>query len=254
MSLGSFVLGSLAWSASEYAIHRFVGHGPKRPPPRTALGRFTLSGLAAEFNGEHLAHHTDPTYFAPTARKALAAALVMPVMAAALTPLVGLRRAAAFTFGFGAAYGAYEVVHRRIHTHPPRGRYGRWLRRNHLLHHYKSPRGNHGVTSPLWDLAFGSRRPLERVRVPRKTAPVWLTRDDDDYELVGTPAPASVRPVGDAAGVRRRAPPPPRAAPSSRHTSANGDLETLAPEGATSALGRGVGLDRPPGGRARSRT
>jgi hypothetical protein len=188
MSLGSFVLGSLAWTASEYAIHRFVGHGPKRAPPPTLLGRLTLSGLAAEFNREHLAHHSDPSYFAKASRKALASALVTPAMAAALAPLVGLRRAASFTLGFGVAYGAYEVVHRRLHTHPPRGRYGRWLRRHHLHHHYKSPRGNHGVTSPLWDLAFGTRRPLERIRVPRKTAPLWLTRDDDDYELVGAPS------------------------------------------------------------------
>jgi hypothetical protein len=192
MPLGSFVLGSLAWSASEYAIHRFVGHGPKRAPPTTLLGRLTLSGLAAEFNREHLAHHTDPSYFAKSSRKALAAALVMPAMTAALAPLLGLRHAAALTLGFGVAYGAYEVVHRRIHTHPPRGRYGRWLRRHHLHHHYKSPRGNHGVTSPLWDLAFGSLRPLERIRVPHKTAPVWLTCDDDDYARVGTPASAPV--------------------------------------------------------------
>lgn len=58
MSLGSFLLGSAAWTASEYALHRFVGHGRKR----------TGRGLLAELNREHLAHDADRTYFAPTSR------------------------------------------------------------------------------------------------------------------------------------------------------------------------------------------
>jgi hypothetical protein len=176
ISVSWFLLGSVSWSAAEYAIHRFVGHGPKRTPPRSLLARLTPSGLAAEFNREHLAHHSDPTYFAPTERKVLAAAAVV----------LGLRRAASFAIGFGVTYAAYEVLHRRIHTHPPRGPYGRWLRRHHLAHHYKTPRANHGVTSPVWDLVFGTEKPVERIRVPQKTAPVWLHADDADYEIVAT--------------------------------------------------------------------
>lgn len=191
MSIGWFVLGAVSWSASEYAIHRFVGHGPKRTPARSLLERLTPAGLAAEFNREHLAHHSDPTYFAPTGRKLLAATAVIPVVSA-LAPVLGLRRAASFGAGFTAAYTAYEVLHRRIHTHPPRGAYGRWLRRHHLMHHYKSPRRNHGVTSPAWDLAFGTLTPKERVRVPERSAPAWLAGDDgrvrpelsNDYEIV----------------------------------------------------------------------
>jgi hypothetical protein len=192
MSAGWFVLGALSWSASEYAIHRFVGHGPKRPAVRSLLARLTPAGLAAEFNREHLAHHTDPTYFAPTERKVLAAAAAVPLMTSLLAPVVGIRRAASFGTGFAVAYGAYEVLHRRIHTHPPRGAYGRWLRRHHLLHHYKTPRKNHGVTTAAWDHVFGTVSPNERVRVPQRTAPVWLAGDDGlvrpdlahDYEIV----------------------------------------------------------------------
>jgi len=192
MSIGWFALGAVSWSASEYAIHRFVGHGPKRTPVRSLLGLLTPAGLAAEFNREHLAHHSDPTYFAPTWRKLLAAGAAMPVVVSALAPVLGVRRAASFGAGFATAYGAYEVLHRRIHTHPPRGAYGRWLRRHHLQHHYKSPRKNHGVTSPAWDLVFGTTTPKERVRVPERSAPVWLTGDDGrarpdlshDYEIV----------------------------------------------------------------------
>lgn len=191
MSLGWFLLGSAAWSASEYVLHRFVGHGPKRTPAQSFFARLTPSGLLAEFNREHLAHHADPMYFAPTSRKVAAAVAVIPVVTGALAPFVGVRRAASFGVGLAATYGAYEFLHRRVHTHPPKNRYGRWLRRHHLGHHYESPRRNHGVTSPAWDIIFRTETKPERIRVMRKTAPAWLTDEQGevrpeyaaDYEL-----------------------------------------------------------------------
>jgi hypothetical protein len=193
MSIAWTLLGGLAWTASEYAIHRFVGHGPKRELEGSLLKKLTPAGLAAEFNAEHLAHHSDPTYFAATARKVRAALVGVPLVGAVLAPFVGRRRAASFAVGFGLVYGGYEVLHRRIHTRPPKGRYGRWARRQHLLHHHKTPRLNHGVTSALWDVVFSTHVPVERIRVPRHVAPGWLVdaRGDvkaefaEDYELVG---------------------------------------------------------------------
>jgi hypothetical protein len=174
MSIAWFAVGGMGWSVSEYLIHRFVGHGPRRRRPASWLARLSPAGLAAEFNEEHLAHHATPSYFAPTSHKVLAAAAAIPTLGGVLAPLLGVRRATSFAVGFALVYGTYEIVHRRIHTHPPRGRYGRWVRRHHLLHHHRTPRANQGVTTPLWDVAFGTRRPLERLRVPRQVAPVWL--------------------------------------------------------------------------------
>ena len=164
ISLTWSLLGAASWTAAEYAIHRFVGHGKKRSPPKSGFGRFGLDGLAYEFNREHLAHHADPSYFAPTSRKVLAAAVIMPAATLALTPLLGVRRAASFAVGFGFAYGTYEVLHRRIHTHPARGPYGRWRRRHHLFHHQKTPRANHGVTSPVWDILFETWKPNDETK------------------------------------------------------------------------------------------
>lgn len=202
MSIGWFALGAASWSASEYVIHRFIGHGPKRAPVASLLARLTPKGLAVEFNREYLAHHTDPMYFAPTERKLLAAAAAIPTIAGALLPVVGARRATSFAVGFATMYGAYEVIHRRIHTHPPKGPYSRWARRHHLYHHYKSPRANHGVTSPVWDHVFGTETPVGRIRVPRRSAPAWLMDDAgevkpayaEDYELVGGPAAPETAP------------------------------------------------------------
>lgn len=194
------LLGALGWSASEYLIHRHIGHGPRRRRRASLLARLSPGGLAAEFNAEHLAHHADPSYFASSAKKAGGALVLLPVVGGALSLLLGRRVALPFTLGYFCAYGAYEVLHRRVHTHPPRGPYGRWRRRHHLSHHHRSPRENHGVSSPLWDLVFSTWTRPERVRVPRHAAPPWLVDAETgearpehaaDYELVGRRDPAA---------------------------------------------------------------
>lgn len=194
----SFAAGALAWSASEYCIHRFVGHGPKRKRPASLRAQLTPSGLAAAFNDEHLSHHSDPTYFAPTSHKLVAALAALAVSGTIASALFGPRRGLSFALGFGLTYAGYEVIHRRIHTHAGFGRYGRWLRRHHLYHHHKTPRANHGVTSPLWDFVAKTYEVLpasDPLRIPRKHAPAWLTDDKGEvkpefvglYALVGAP-------------------------------------------------------------------
>lgn len=190
-------LGIAAWSAAEYSLHRWIGHGPKKKRPDSLAAQLSPAGLIAEFNAEHLAHHANPQYFAPTSHKVAAAAVVSTALAALASTIVGRRHGTSPGAGFGAAYLGYELLHRRIHTHPPTSAYGRWRRRHHLLHHHRSPRDNHGVSSGLWDVVFNTAVPLERVKVPRRMVPAWLVDADgavlapfaDDYELVGTPAP-----------------------------------------------------------------
>jgi 4-hydroxysphinganine ceramide fatty acyl 2-hydroxylase len=177
----AFTLGGVAWTFTEYTLHRWGAHeGPNR----------------LEFRGEHLAHHARANYFAPTRKKVWAAVRVVTPMAAAGWFLLG-PVGVAFALGFGAVYGGYEVLHRRIHTHPPRGPYSRLLRKHHFAHHFVNARANHGVTSPVWDVVFRTRLPEETVvRVPVKLAPLWLLDDDGevrapyvaDYERRGRPA------------------------------------------------------------------
>jgi sterol desaturase/sphingolipid hydroxylase (fatty acid hydroxylase superfamily) len=174
------LLGAATWTLAEYVLHRFVFHAPR------------ASALGAR---EHRQHHADPDYFAPWWQKALAAlaatALLLPLAAA------GLPLGLVFTLGFIAMYLLYEVLHRRVHTRPPRGPYGRWRRRNHLAHHFHDPRRAHGVTTPLWDVVFGTRLPAGPVRVPRRLAMRWLLDEHGavrapfaaDYRLVGARAP-----------------------------------------------------------------
>ncbi|MCP4006748.1 MAG: hypothetical protein GY725_21420 [bacterium] len=105
----------------------------------------------------------------------------------------GVRVGLSFTAGLIGMYLLYEVLHRRAHTHPPRGGYGRWLRKSHFAHHFGNPRRAHGVTTPIWDVVFGTLLPVDRVPVPRRMAMLWLVDEAGqlresfaaDYTLVG---------------------------------------------------------------------
>ncbi len=182
----SFAAGAATWSLAEYALHRFVGHGPRAS--KRSGKRGVLDG---DFGSEHQAHHTDTRYFTPTPHKIRAAAIAVPALAAVSSLFVGPRRGISFALGFGVAYASYEIIHRRTHTHAPRGAYSRWTRKNHLAHHFTNPHMNHGVTSPVWDHLFGTHLPHAKIRVPRRHAPDWLLDPagqvrpeySDDYEL-----------------------------------------------------------------------
>ena len=101
------------------------------------------------------------------------AALVAVVIGGPAAWLAGAHGAAAVG-GLLVMYGTYEVLHRREHTHAGIGRYGRWARRHHFHHHFVDPRTNHGVTTPLWDLVFGTYRRPEVIPVPEKLRMRWL--------------------------------------------------------------------------------
>lgn len=187
---GAFAAGVASWSAAEYGLHRFAMH------------ELRGKGLASV---EHLKHHADVTYFSPTSKKLLSAAGTTVVAWPAAAVATDRRRATAYTAGLLAMYAAYEVLHRRTHTHPPATAYGRRMRRSHLQHHFGSPLRNHGVTTTAWDRLFGTYDEPGRVVVPRRMAPPWLLDDHGrvrpelaaDYEVRDGSGRRSTRPTTD---------------------------------------------------------
>jgi sterol desaturase/sphingolipid hydroxylase (fatty acid hydroxylase superfamily) len=202
VSLFAVGLGALGWTLLEYLLHRFVFHGASA----TRLGA-----------REHRQHHAQVDYFAPWWQKALAAlavtTLVLPLSVIATGATTGL----SFTAGFIGTYLLYEILHRRAHTHPPTGPYGRWRRRNHFEHHFVDPRRAQGVTTPIWDRVFGTRSSVDKVPVPRRLVMPWLIDDDgeicpdyvNDYELVGSArSDDRIRHADNEAAMANRSPDP----------------------------------------------
>lgn len=159
--IAMFVLAGIAsWSLLEYLLHRFAGHD------RRLVGR-------NPFGREHTRHHAEGGYFAPSWKKVLVAA----VLAGAVGVPAGAWRSPdwlAYLAGLLGCYATYEILHRRLHTHGPRNRYGVWARRHHFHHHFQDTKTNHGVTSPIWDLVFGTYARPKSVVVPERLAMAWL--------------------------------------------------------------------------------
>jgi sterol desaturase/sphingolipid hydroxylase (fatty acid hydroxylase superfamily) len=154
------VAGAVTWTLLEYVIHRWLGHDRRfRGNP---------------FGVEHIEHHIVGDYFAPTWKKVLVAGGVAVVVAAIAILLAGPALGGGYVAGLIGWYAAYEVLHRREHTHGGIGSYGRWARRHHFYHHLVDARTNFGVTSPVWDLVFGTYRKPGVIKVPPKLAMVWL--------------------------------------------------------------------------------
>jgi sterol desaturase/sphingolipid hydroxylase (fatty acid hydroxylase superfamily) len=180
--IGGFVVGFALWGLAEYVLHRFAMHHLR--------GRGLMSR-------EHLEHHVRAAWTF-SAMHLLSWAGMLLVGAAAWFPLgwvvVGSMFGLSVAVGWSVGYFVYEYQHAAAHLKAPKGRYGTWLRHHHFHHHFGHPMANHGVTSPVWDVVFGTLERPNLVRVPRRLAMVWMLDVDGEllpehrarYVLVGT--------------------------------------------------------------------
>ena len=148
--LAAFVAGFFLFTLVEYCLHRFIFH---LRFPDTREGKID----AFLTHGYHHAYPIDPSR------------LVMPPM---ISLPIGL---AAFLFthfafgggasdagwsGFAVGYIAYDSIHYVLHhTKRTKGVVG-WMKRYHHLHHHAPEPGRFGVSNPLWDVVFGTYKPV----------------------------------------------------------------------------------------------
>ncbi|MBK6290622.1 MAG: sterol desaturase family protein [Ignavibacteria bacterium] len=139
-----FLAGVLAWTLTEYTIHRFAFH----IHPTSNLGKkmhFLVHGI----------HHDYPRD---------STRLVMPL-------LVSVPLAVVFFWAFKGAfsphhhalyagflfgYVAYDSIHYATHHFPMTNRFGRFLKEYHMKHHYVDEHTAYGVSNPLWDYVFNT--------------------------------------------------------------------------------------------------
>jgi dihydroceramide fatty acyl 2-hydroxylase len=154
--------GWLAFSLMEYLLHRFAFH---RAFPHTPGGR--LEGFLTHGYHHHYPNDRMRLVMPPLIAWPLAL-VVWGVYRVALGPGVS----GALFAGTLLGYVIYDCTHYYAHHARPRAGVGRWLRRYHLLHHHDRQGGRFGVSSPLWDLVFGTFHPVDRAAPgPRPTPP-----------------------------------------------------------------------------------
>ncbi len=158
------VLGLLTWSLAEYLLHRFVFHFEPKTPSQDRLV-FIMHGI-------HHADPFDPTRLVMAPPVAIVLALIFyPIFRALLGPALS----GPFFGFFIVGYLCYDYVHYSVHHFTPRTRVGRALKQSHMIHHYVNHDLRWGVSSPLWDWAFGTLSepvPVKKPKTSQKQNPV----------------------------------------------------------------------------------
>lgn len=135
-------LGYMAWTLFEYWMHRLLFHLPV-VGPKTRAVYFYVHGV----------HHDYPWDLTRLVIPPGASVFFCAAVWAAFWGLFGNQMYGYFA-GFLFGYVLYDSLHYYVHAHVPKSRIGKWLRREHMVHHFKEPKTRMGVSCPWLDYVF----------------------------------------------------------------------------------------------------
>lgn len=151
-----FFIGIITYAFLEYITHRFLFH---IKPPKNLFLLKLIKRL-------HYDHHVDPTNLK---------LLFLPLwyslpIAVGLSLIIysfvhSIQITVSFTMGLTVMLLIYEWKHYIAHVSiKPRTSVGRWLKKTHLLHHYKNENYWYGVSNPFFDMIFGTLKDEKEVK------------------------------------------------------------------------------------------
>jgi len=150
-SVGMIALGLLfgyfMWTLTEYFGHRYLFH-TVFPLPFGLGPRFQFL-----IHGVHHIYPSDPL------RLVMPPLLSTPIMLIALGVtrlLFGGSVCWPVLAGFMGGYVTYDCVHYWTHHGQPRSQLGLFVRRLHMLHHFRDAEKGFGVHAFWWDYVFGT--------------------------------------------------------------------------------------------------
>jgi cyclopropane-fatty-acyl-phospholipid synthase len=127
--------GLVAWTLSEYLLHRFLLHGVE------------------PFRAWHLAHHRNPTQ---PIRVPLAFSLALVIAVLGLSFALPESLAAPMSVGLLLGDVLQETVHQGLHAQGVLGLGLARLRAHHGHHHFVDERAAFGTLTTFWDRCFGT--------------------------------------------------------------------------------------------------
>ncbi|XP_033625507.1 fatty acid 2-hydroxylase-like [Asterias rubens] len=146
-----FLAGILLWTFLEYTLHRFLFH--MEPPKDSKI----LIGLHFVLHGQHHKVPFDPgrLVFPP-----IASAVFVIMYYFVLTAILPVPVAYTLMGGTLLGYICYDLTHYYLHHGSPGpGTYFQELKTYHVRHHYEIQDKGFGISSKLWDIAFGTLIP-----------------------------------------------------------------------------------------------
>jgi sterol desaturase/sphingolipid hydroxylase (fatty acid hydroxylase superfamily) len=141
-------VGLFLWTFVEYTLHRFVfHHHPKSDWQKRIV--FLFHGI----------HHAQPQcktrLVMPPAVSIPMALVVYGLFYLIVSKLMGLALwVNPMMVGLLIGYLAYDLTHYATHHFRMTWGFLKFLKRYHMMHHYKTPYMRFGVSSPLWDVVF----------------------------------------------------------------------------------------------------
>ncbi|GGE76372.1 sterol desaturase family protein [Priestia taiwanensis] len=157
--VGAFVLGLIIFSFSEYVTHRFIFH---MKPPENAF----MLKLIKRLHYDHHVHPNDlsllflPLWYSIPNLFVLAAVFYVFIQSFLIT--------LSFSGGLMCMLLLYEwkhyIAHRPI---KPKTKFGQWLKKTHILHHFKNENYWYGVSNPVFDKIFGTLKDEKEVETSK---------------------------------------------------------------------------------------
>lgn len=148
---GMYAVGLVVWTFSEYMLHRFLFHWePQHPFLKRAW--YLVHGV----------HHEQPQcktrLVMPPILSIPLASLFFLFFKTLVGTILGAPLWVAPLFaGFVTGYIGYDMMHYAEHHLSMKWGFLKFVKRYHLLHHYKTPEHRFGVSSPLWDYILGTK-------------------------------------------------------------------------------------------------
>jgi sterol desaturase/sphingolipid hydroxylase (fatty acid hydroxylase superfamily) len=146
-----YLAGLFFWTFAEYTLHRFVFHFKPRNPTQERI-IFLFHGV----------HHAQPQCKTRLVMPPVVTIPMVIIFYGLFSLILGTLFKAQFLVNPVAAgtltgYIIYDLTHYATHHFTMRKGYLKFLRKYHMQHHYKTPDARFGVSSPLWDMVFGTK-------------------------------------------------------------------------------------------------
>lgn len=140
-----FLSGIFVWTFAEYMLHRFLFHyQPKNEWAKRIHWMF------------HGVHHDYPQ---DSKRLVMPPAVSIPLATIffyIFLFIFGKALVNPFFAGFLLGYLFYDMIHYGVHHFGFKAKWLLALKSHHMKHHYIEPNDGFGVSSPLWDIIFGT--------------------------------------------------------------------------------------------------
>ena len=141
-----FLLGVILWTLFEYLIHRYIFHYE----PKTRVGKrlhYIIHGVHHDYPNDAKRLVMPPSISVPLA-----------ILFYGVFLLIFGRFAPSGFAGLVFGYVCYDMMHYAIHHFSMKHGAWLWLKQYHLRHHYRDDHVGFGISSPLWDYVFRTRR------------------------------------------------------------------------------------------------